>query len=324
MLRQLPRLAAVAAVLTFAASAALAEEHVIDAHPALWTVHGPKGTAYLLGSIHILPPNVHWKTPEIVAAMKKADTFVFEIPLDHQEQDAKKLADVQKAIMDHNGLLPERDSLRAQLPKSEVADYDAALTTLEISPGYVDRLQPWLAAMVLENAQLLRTDFDGSFGVDRQIYTMASAAHKKTQGLETLEDQINVITPAEQTAGTKALGEQIASVKSGSDEKQIDAILSAWSKGDVDEIDDLSTDDLGKDPAFKSVLLDNRNRRWVGELKTMLQSEHVYFITVGAAHLAGVGGVPSLMRAAGYRVDGPVAKAPPAPPQQPKLRTASE
>ena len=31
---------------------------VTHATPAMWTVHGPRGTAYLLGSVHALPNNV--------------------------------------------------------------------------------------------------------------------------------------------------------------------------------------------------------------------------------------------------------------------------
>src|SRR5580658_2934925 len=60
------------------------------ATPAMWTVHGPKGTAYLLGSIHILPKNVNWQTPEILAAIKRADTFVFEVKMDEETQDAAR------------------------------------------------------------------------------------------------------------------------------------------------------------------------------------------------------------------------------------------
>jgi uncharacterized protein YbaP (TraB family) len=37
----------------------------------------------------------------------------------------------------------------------------------------------------------------------------------------------------------------------------------------------------------------------------MLKEKHTYFITVGAFHLVGPGGVPNLLRAAGYQVDGP-------------------
>src|SRR5271163_595525 len=64
--------------------AAAADSPPINATPAMWVVHGPKGTAYLLGSIHYLPKNVRWQTPEIAAAMKRADTFVFEAPLDEE------------------------------------------------------------------------------------------------------------------------------------------------------------------------------------------------------------------------------------------------
>ncbi len=54
----------------------------VEAHPALWVVQGKSGTAYLLGSIHILPANIAWHTPQIDAAMNAADTFVFEVPTD--------------------------------------------------------------------------------------------------------------------------------------------------------------------------------------------------------------------------------------------------
>src|SRR3954469_10627011 len=52
------------------------------ATPAMWTVHGTKGTVYMLGSIHALPKNVHWQTQQLMAHLREADTFVFEVPMD--------------------------------------------------------------------------------------------------------------------------------------------------------------------------------------------------------------------------------------------------
>jgi uncharacterized protein YbaP (TraB family) len=85
------------AVLVLAAPAtAQVQIATIAAHPALWTVHSKTATVYLFGSIHLLPANVVWHTPEIDRAMDSASTFMFEAPLD----DAGK-AQVAQFIREH-------------------------------------------------------------------------------------------------------------------------------------------------------------------------------------------------------------------------------
>src|SRR5262245_58274679 len=63
-----------------------AAHHDNGVHPAVWTVHGPKGTAYLFGSVHVLPSGIDWKKRTLLDAMKRSDTFVFEISLDRMDQ----------------------------------------------------------------------------------------------------------------------------------------------------------------------------------------------------------------------------------------------
>jgi uncharacterized protein YbaP (TraB family) len=63
--------------------------------------------------------------------------------------------------------------------------------------------------------------------------------------------------------------------------------------------------DLADDPEIKKALLTDRNQNWVGQIETMLKEKKTFFITVGAGHLAGPDGVPTMLRAAGYKVDGP-------------------
>ena len=69
----------------------------IAAHPALWTVHSKSATVYLFGSIHLLPDNVSWHTPEIDRAMAASSTFVFEAPLD--EQGKAEVAEDRKSVV---------------------------------------------------------------------------------------------------------------------------------------------------------------------------------------------------------------------------------
>jgi uncharacterized protein YbaP (TraB family) len=43
----------------------------------------------------------------------------------------------------------------------------------------------------------------------------------------------------------------------------------------------------------------------VKQITVLLDQPKTYFITVGAGHLAGPHGVPALLRAQGFKVDGP-------------------
>src|SRR5215469_4029000 len=279
-------------------------------HPALWTVHGTKGTAYLFGSVHVLPAGIDWKTRPLLDAMKRSDTFIFEIPLDHQDQDRVEAQKLQKDIMDLQGMLPPGASLRGELPKDMVPKYDAVIANLNISPGYIDRLQPWLAAMILETAEFFRTDASALNGVDVQVYALASQMHKQSRGFETLEQQLALIGPEEQRVGIHELGRTIDEANTGGETRSYDAIVAAWEHGDVAAITRESDVEFAKDPDLRKEILDDRTARWAQELGPMLNEPHTYFITVGAAHLAGPKGLPTLMRKAGYKVDGPVEPTP--------------
>src|SRR5947207_13727623 len=81
----------------------------IKAHPALWTVHSPKATAYLFGSVHLLPSNIDWHSPAIDDALKASDVFVFEAPLGAEGQAQTE------AFVRANGMLPPDKALPSLL-----------------------------------------------------------------------------------------------------------------------------------------------------------------------------------------------------------------
>jgi uncharacterized protein YbaP (TraB family) len=280
-------------------------------HPALWTVHGHKGTAYLFGSVHVLPSGIDWKSQTLLAAMRRSDTFVFEVPFDHHDQDVAEAARIQQEIQDQHGLLPPGESLRRKLPSVMVPKYDALIANLDISPGYLDRLQPWLAASVLETAQFFRSDASALNGVDVQVYALASNMHKETRGFETFEQQLAILGPEEQRVGIHELGRIIDQATTDNEKREYDAMVAAWERGDVVAIRKETDAGFANDPALRKTMLDDRTARWATALSGSLDTEpRTFFITVGAAHLVGPKGLPELMRKAGYKVDGPLEPAP--------------
>lgn len=270
----------------------------LPAHPALWTVHGAKGTAYLFGSIHILPPQVDWRTKEVEAAIAKSDAFVFELKMD----DAFK-ARLQDYIQTR-GMLPTGRHLRDMLSIEARKELDAQTAALGISPAVLDRMRPWLAALTLELASIGKQNYAANAGVDIQLQAEAAQAAKPVTGLETLDTQMALLAPSDPKV---ELEDFEASLKSSTGERgdEMGPLLDAWIHGDAARIARLTGQELAPYPKAKKALFDDRNRQWAKAIVRLLQAPKTYFITVGAGHLAGSDGVPALLRARGLKVEGP-------------------
>ncbi|HWA90633.1 MAG TPA: TraB/GumN family protein [Rhizomicrobium sp.] len=267
----------------------------IAAHPALWTVHGAKGTAYLLGSIHLLPTNVDWRSKEVAGALAKADTLVFEIDMkgDFQER-------IQQSVQ-ARGMLPEGKHLHDLLSPEAKAELDAELKTTSLSPVVIDRMRPWLAALTLEMAEIRKDNY----GVGVEMEIVASGDKRPTIALETVDQQLAMLVPDDPKT---ELQEFEASLKSSALEKdagQMGPMVDAWTHGDTKALDRLTGAELDKYPQARKHLLDDRNRAWTEKLARLLAERKTYFVVVGAAHLVGPRGVPALLRAKGFKVDGP-------------------
>ncbi len=269
----------------------------IAAHPAMWTVHGKAGTVYLFGSIHLLPPNIAWHSKDIDAALGAADTFVFEAPT-----DADGMAEA-KAYIDAHGNLPAGESLRADLPPDAQADYDAALAKAHIAPASLDNRRPWLASLVIQLTVMSQENYAPDSGVDHAVIAFANAQHKPLRYFETVDQQFALMDPPDNALALKEFAIDLKSMRE--DPTTIGALVDAWAAGDEDALGRLMNSDLAKDPGAKKIMLDDRNKAWVTKIDAMLDEPHIFFITVGAAHLAGPDGVPALLRKQGYQVDGP-------------------
>lgn len=286
------------AVLVFAVPAtAEVQLAKIAARPALWTVHSKTATVYLFGSIHLLPANLVWHTPEIDRAMESASTFMFEAPL-----DAAGKQQVADFVREH-GSLPQGTTLRSLLPPKTLTDYERALASADLVPEQLDGERPWLAAIVLDVAYLQHMHYVVADGVDQQVFAYATAHSKQVRTFETPAQQLSLFMPKDKSLEIQEFGADLKEFQS--EESTIGAMVDAWGAGDAKSVGRLMNKSLDSEPGARKILIDNRNHNWIKILDEVLAKPGVTFVTVGTGHLVGPGGVPTLLRKQGYSVDGP-------------------
>jgi len=287
--------ALIASVVCAAAAEAPPVVAKIKAHPAIWTVHSPNATAYLFGSVHLLPPNIDWHTRVVDAALKSSDVFVFEAPMgaDGQAQT--------EAFVRANGMLPPNRALPSLLDTRARKDYRDALGAAHADPSALAHLRPWLAAIVMQTSALQASHYSRTGGVDLQLWDYATAQHKKIETFETIEEQLSLLMPKDEKLEKEEFEAALKQLKTTSGD--VGALVDAWCDGRISDVARLMNKGLLSSPGAMKHLIEDRNARWVKRLDLMLAEPHTYFVTVGAGHLGGPRGLPTLLKAHGYKIE---------------------
>lgn len=267
------------------------------ASPSLWHVQGPQGEVYLLGSVHVLPPNLQWRTPSIQRGLMRSTVFVFEVP-----QDDAAVAELQ-GLIQQRGFLPAGESLRAMLRPETRADYDALVAQSGLPAAELDRQRPWLAGIQLLFSQMRKLRYASNSGVESVLSAMAAKDKKPVRYLESIQEQFALLAPEDRKLELQEFEAGLKDLRDISTE--LDPMIKAWSNGDQAELDRLINGSLEEYPEARKELLEDRNAKWIPKIEAMLKEKQVFFIAVGAGHLTGPKGVPALLRKAGYRIDGP-------------------
>lgn len=266
----------------------------ITAHPLVWQVDGNgTGKAYMLGSLHLLPPNVEWQNGTLKTMAKNADVYVFEVPT-----DATAMQEMQKLVQ-KNGTLPKGQSLSSMLPDKFKPKLDKVLKALHWPEAMIDTHRPWLVSLMIDMAQIQQAK-QTIPGPDFVYEREARAAGKKMEYLETIEEQFHMIAPDEPEDELETLEDTLDTFNSSDDER--DKLTNAWIAGDADKLASLINAGFDGYPRDKARLFTQRNARWVKRITAMLQTGKTYFIVVGAGHLCGPDGVPALLAKKGFVV----------------------
>lgn len=279
------------------ASPSPAEAQQAPTRNILYRVDGPQGaTVYMLGSIHLLTADAYPLAAPVEAAYADAERVFFEVSLDSLQARGMELLP--------RALLRDGRTLRGEIPANLYAQVEQAVARyaqMGVSMGVLDRLEPWMVAMMLSQLEWARVGLKPEHGVDMHFGGRAKQDGKPLGSLESVDFQMGLMdsfTPEQQVEFLRQTVEELP--RTGD---LMGGLVAAWRAGDTAAMDSLMNGSMGQYPELYDRMLTDRNAAWVPQIEQLLRGTDDVLVVVGAAHLVGDESVVAMLRERGYTVD---------------------
>jgi uncharacterized protein YbaP (TraB family) len=207
---------------------------------------------------------------------------------------------LMQATINRLGLLDEGTSLRDVMGDELYEEAMAAAAELEIPLDMLERTEPWLAAITVEQLVLARIGFNPSYGVEMQLLKKATTDGKTILGFESVEQQLGYLDGLSLDAQRALLMQTLS--ESAAIREIMDDLILAWRSGDIGYLEQTLLEDVSGYPELYDTIVVNRNRLWVDTIDELLKQGEDYLVVVGALHLVGEDGVPRLLQQRGVRI----------------------
>ncbi len=276
--------------------AALAGGDMPYGQGVLWKLErGDVAASYLFGTIHITDERVLRLPAEVTQTFDGAQSATFEVIM--TDELRMRLARVMIAS-------PDR-TLDRILGPALYREAMAAGARYGFQPAQLKFFKPWALAMFLSvpQAEFARSTM-GALPLDQALQERAQAQGKPVYQLETGEEQIalfNELTEADQLGLLESAIQDSARI-----ETLFEELTARYLARDIGGIHgDMIQQSKSMDEQLVKMFLlrfnEERNRTMVQRMAPRL-GEGGAFIAIGALHLPGETGLPSLLAAQGYQI----------------------
>lgn len=277
MARRRQRLAALGAVLLALAGCG---KPSIEARPAMWRVSDGDTTIYLLGSIHLLPPNINWRTPLIDRAIATSDTLVLE-------SSPEESVDF-RAIAQGVNLKPVRE--RVSPGKRPILDemIERSGIARETLDGYKD----WALATTLATGDAIAAGATTRDSVEAKLWSVFKSGGKTRLAFYRAKEQLDQLDTLPETDQRKMLENTL------SGKENYGETLRAWMSGDI-----ASLEKTAECTPLEGKLVGQPNNHWAQWITARMKQPGTVLVAVGLGHMAGPYALPKLLAARGLKVE---------------------
>ncbi|MBL0359034.1 MAG: TraB/GumN family protein [Chitinophagaceae bacterium] len=259
-----------------------------DNNSLLWEVsgNGLKQNSYLFGTFHLMCKGDIVISNQLKAAIGNAATVYMELDMD---DPAVMMGGLLMMNMKNGKKLKDlyTEEEYNKLNKFFKDSLSTPLTFLQSIKPY------FLVAMLYPKMMPCKT----VSGVAEELMKVAKTQQKEINGLETMEFQASVFDSIPYEEQAKELIKSIDSLNIYA--KYFDTMVNVYKSQQLAAMQNLfNKSEFGMEE-HQDILLDNRNKNWVIQLKEIMKKQPV-FVAVGAGHLVGEKGLIELLRNQGY------------------------
>ncbi|MEL7491894.1 MAG: TraB/GumN family protein [Pseudomonadota bacterium] len=266
------------------------------ADPAMWVVRDDDSEIWLLGTFHILPPGLDWRSDALARAIDAADKIYFEAEVDTPDAQQKTIQTLMT-----QGFLPKGASLSAMLGDDDATMLQQVSAEVGLPFEAVDTMRPWQAFLNLTVQYIVSQGFDPSSGVETVLLSEARVRGRDLGFFETVSEQLALFTSLDPEVELELL--RLTLRDWDKQDEQFAELFRAWREGDVDAIDRLMNDTMRVDaPEVYDALLIQRNAAWGESIERLMAGRGRILVAVGAGHLVGDKSVPAILAEKGFDV----------------------
>ncbi|MCR4602832.1 MAG: TraB/GumN family protein [Prevotella sp.] len=271
--------------------------------------NGLQKPSFIIGTYHLAPVSFTDSIPGLKAALDAVEQAYGEVS-SKELTSAENIQKMQTAMM-----LPEGQTLSQLLSKEQLTRLNGVLKSLmgvDMSNPMVaqqlDKLTPNGLGIQLSLLMYLKSNpnFNPQESFDDYFMKVAEKAGKPVGGLETMDEQINILlksTPMDRQV------ESLMCIVDNQEwqQQQTDDIVKAFFAQDLKAIETAFNEKMNSscDPTEEENdrLIYNRNANWLTVMPQVMAEKSTFF-AVGAGHLIGEKGVLEGLKKAGYTIEG--------------------
>ena len=261
----------------------------------LWSVRSEKGSAFLLGSIHLLKKEMYPLDGRIEAAFAASEVLAVESDI------GPRAKETVARFLRENALYPEGDGLARHVSPET---YDLARRKLApLGMTGVDRVKPWALALTAATIQYMTMGLDPEYGIDRYFLEKAEG-RKKVVELERYDHVVTLLNGLPDGTQDLFLFYTLTDLETVGQEA--DNIIAYWKAGNVRGMEEVvyrSRQEYPKLRPVYDILVSGRNRAMAEKIEAFLRTGKTHFVVVGAGHLVGNDGILERLKEKGYAVE---------------------
>jgi hypothetical protein len=264
------------------------------AESSVWVVRFSNATVYLAGSFHMLRASDYPLPAEFFRAYNDSRKIIFEVP--PGETESPEYMERFLSLATYN----DGTTLKEHITTAAYAKAESFCKERNYPLEQYQFFKPTFLVMTLTVSEMNKIGADPQKGIDNFFKDKVVQDGKATGSLETVDQQISLLTSMDAGLGSDQILESIEELKQI--EVMLGELLAVWRKGDEAKMEELYIKDLKLYPKLYQTLIVDRNNKWVRNIEVYLNGSGNTMVVVGAAHLVGADGLVNLLRKRGYKV----------------------